>query len=148
MPHKILGEIAVTDGVTTQVTNASAGTYNLITGFNTAQGADRIFINCTLAKASNKITTIFAGLYKVHFGCSFEGENSQTTTFQLFTAGNASGIFTARSIGTGGTDRGYCGFSDRPIDIADGVDVDMRVTSSGNSKNFLPRHMWLVIEKA
>lgn len=148
MAHQVYGEICVTNGTTTQVTNGSADTYDLITGFNTAQGADRISMNCTLAKAANKITTIFPGLYFVSCGISYEGSASQIYTAQLFTGGSGSGIFTSRAISAGvGGDRGFMSFGgSRPIVIGAAVDVDLRIASDGTSDNFIPRHMWLLIK--
>jgi hypothetical protein len=148
MAHQAIAEIAVTAGTTTQVTNGSADTYDLVTGFNTAQGADVLSINATPAKASNKITTIFAGIYEINAGVSFEGSASQIYSVQVFTGGAASGIITSRAISVGaGSDRGYMGISGRFLKIAGSVDVDLRVASNGTSDNFIPRHMWLTIRK-
>ena len=143
-----LGEIKVVTGSTTQITNGTGNTYDLITGFNTAAGSDAFGLNMTPAKASNKITTIFAGLYKATFSASITGSESDDYSVQLFQDGNATGIICIRTIGTGqGSEKGNFGFSNRPVVIAAGKDVDVRVACTSASKNFIPLHMSLTLEK-
>ena len=67
------GEIYIDTGAATQTTNGTADTFDLMTGWNTAQGVDGASSGTTPAKASNKITLDSAGTYKVIFTCSFLG---------------------------------------------------------------------------
>ena len=143
-----LGEIKVVTGSTTQITNGSINTYDLITGFNTAAGSNSFALNMTLAKASNKITTVFSGLYKASFGASITGSEGDDYSVQLFKGGSATGIVALRTIGTGqGSEKGNFSFSNRPLVIGAGVDVDVRVACTSASKNFIPLHMNLTLEK-
>jgi hypothetical protein len=50
------GEIYIDTGTTTQTTNGSADTFDVMTGWNETEGADGISAGTTPAKASNKHT--------------------------------------------------------------------------------------------
>lgn len=134
------GEIYVDAGVTTQVTNATPGTFDIITGFNTAQGFNGISSGTTPAKASNQITLNTAGSYRVAFTCSYTGTNNATYTCCAFLDGvkipNA--CFT-RKLGTG-SDVGSSSFEGLFTATA-GQILTARVASDGASSNFTPSLM-------
>jgi len=133
------GSIYIDTGVTTQTTNATPGTYDVMTGWNTAQGADGISSSgVTPAKASNKITIVETGIYSVEFLCSFSGTGNSTFELQGYLGGVAQAqLQVQRKLGTGG-DVGSAGFSGT-IDVTSGsTDIDIRVASDGVSDSFTP----------
>jgi len=136
----VYGEIYVAGGSTTQVTNASADTFDLITGFNTAAGADGASNGATNAKASNKITLDTAGTYKVTFSVSWTGTTNETYTMKVYLNGAAQdNVLLERKIGTG-TDTGRAACSGYIVAAA-GQDLDVRVAAAGTSSDFIPSSM-------
>lgn len=132
------GEIYVSGGAATQVTNAVGGTFDVITGFTTI-GAS---MNTTPALGPDQITLDEAGDYKVSFAASFSGTNSATITCRAYLDGVAQPQCSlTRKLGTGG-DVGSASFQGI-ITATAGQVLDVRVTAAGNSKDFIPAEMSL-----
>jgi hypothetical protein len=131
------GEIYITAGVTNQTTNASAGTFDLMTGWNTAQGANGESNGCTNAKASNKITLSKAGRYRVDGSFSFSGTANATITLRCYLAAAAQTQLTCERKLSAGGDTGNMSFSGY-VDAAASDDIDVRVASDGASDTFTP----------
>ena len=130
-------EIYVDAGSTTQVTNASADTFDLITGFNTAAGVNGEASGAVAVKASNKITLTLAGKYHVLFACSWQGTTNETYHVHAFVGGTKHDATAfKRKIGTG-TDTGAGSFAGIVTATA-GQDLDVRVAAAGTSSDFIP----------
>jgi len=147
-PH---GVIYVTIGVTSQTTNASAGTFDVITGFNTAAGANGGGpATITEAKASNELTIPAgnAGRYKVWWDVSATGTGN--AIIQMYAANDTveiPGSRRLRKIGSGG-DTGYFGCNGMEFEVdANETDITLYITSNGNSDTFTPQEMMLRVEK-
>jgi len=136
----VYSEIFVAAGSTTQVTNGTTLTFDVITGFNTAQGVNGDSNGATPVKASNKITLDKAGVYSIHFNCSWTGTTNETYTVAAFIGGSEiSGACFSRKIGTG-TDMGSASFTAMAAATA-GQDLDVRVKAIGTSSDFIPAFM-------
>jgi len=136
----VYGDIYVESGTTTQVTNGSADTFDVVTGFNTTEGSNGEFSGTNPVKASNKITLDKPGRYMVTFTCSYEGTSNTIYTLKAFIGGAAvpSSQF-QRKIGTG-SDVGSSSFQGI-LSATAGQDLDVRVSSPDTSVNFIPRFM-------
>lgn len=133
-------EIWVHNGATTQVTDGTTDTFNIITGFNTAAGQNGGANGATPDKANNKIVLTKAGRYRISFTVSFEGTTNETFTCAAFVDGSEhNGAAWKRKIGTG-TDVASASFHGIVTATA-AQDLDVRVKAVGTSSDFIPRFM-------
>ena len=140
------GEIYVTGGSTTQTTNATPGNYDIITGFNTAAGANGASNETTPDKANNKITLNKGGTWYIAFHCAFSGTNSAEIRCRAYVNGSAKTNLTfVRTLGAAGA-TGAASFAGFVTGVTSGQDLDVRVTSDGASDSFTPEEMNLVAQ--
>jgi hypothetical protein len=139
------GSIYIASGVTTQVTNATPDTFDLMTGWNTATGFNGPSSpGVTPAKASNKITLTDTGFYLVSFQVSFTGSNNATFDAAGYLGGVAQAHIHARRKITNVGDVGSAEF----VGIVDNTiaqDLDVRIACDGISKDFVPSFAQLTV---
>ena len=126
------GEIYVQGNSTGQTTNASAGTFDKVTQFD-SNGVSR---NCTNTAASDQITVANAGKYIAHLEASFSGTLSAEIKLRFAINGTTvAKSESARKLGTGG-DVGsascHC-----ILDLSASDVVTVYVASDGSSDSFV-----------
>ena len=134
--------IYISAGATTQTTNGTPGTFDTMTGFAAAGGANGSVYGMTADKANNKIVALVAGIYEVTFNVSFSGTGSETYLCELYNSTTATASVPGkleRKLGAAG-DVGSAAFSCF-VTAAANDEFVIRVTcSSGASKNFIPSY--------
>lgn len=130
-----IGEIYIYGNAAGQTLNATPGTYDIITQFNTANGYDGSSYNATNAKASNKITLNKAGTWRIQWSCSFSGTPNRTITFIVYVNGVAqNNVRFKRRLGASG-DVGRAACSGFVTGVTAGQDVDVRATGDTGSES-------------
>lgn len=131
------GEVYITSGATTQTTNATPGTYDIM---DWSAGSNGNSNDCTPSIANDRITVTRAGTYRVSVNISFSGTLNETYRVQVYnntTATAYTDLMLERKLGSGGDvdSASLLGF----VTVAANDQLVCRVTcTSAASKAFTP----------
>lgn len=144
LENESYAEIYVKDGVTAQVLNASAGTFNTLTGFATNGLAN----NASAVVASDKIVCVNGGIYLASLSISFSGDASTVYRFQLYnstTAAAADNCYAEAATDASGS-IGSASFAGL-VRISAEDEVVIRAASDTSSANITPKHASFTIHR-
>lgn len=140
------GSIYVSGGSITQTTNATPGDFDVVTAFNTSDGANGLASGTTPVKTSNKITLDTAGVYAIDLACAFVGDSTSggvTFTVKAYVEGVVQDQI-AFQRKTASTDVGSA-VAYGLISVNAGDDLDLRVAADAASSSFTPVEMNLTV---
>jgi len=140
------GEIYVANGTTTQFTNAVAGTFDFIFGFNNPQGVTGEHSAFAVAdKTLSQVRIDEAGTYHVQFACSFAGNGTTVLTCAIHLDGViVPGAAFQRKVTSNDTGSATC---QTLITATAGQIVRAYVASDGTNDDFLPEFMNLNVKR-